>query len=257
MDFWRNINKEFQDEAQKRAEAKLDIIIAEMDKEIQAQIEKDAVADEYEKNRIAFNLESERQLKDAAATNDFERRQLQLENQRQMELEQAEAVGGDVTKINEKYAMMQVALEKEVQRQKLSVISGFAGAIAGLFDENTIAAKVAAVAQATINTYLGATAAFAQTPGGIFIKSLAAGTAIATGLANLKQILKVKTKGGGGGGSISTPSGTPQVSPVISSDGGTVSRQITTGVDNSYNAFSRDNQSILVVDAVTAKQQGY
>src|SRR5690606_26711545 len=119
------------------------------------------------------------------------------------------------------YALMQVELERQVQNQKLSVYAGFAGAIGSLFGKQTVAAKIAAVAQATINTYLGATATFAQTPGGIIIKSAAAASAVASGLKSIKEILKVKAPGGGGGSMPSasglTSSGT---NPVISSDGG-------------------------------------
>lgn len=74
--------------------------------------------------------------------------------------------------------------------------------------------KIAAIAQATIDTYQGAASAFAQTPGGVVIKSVAAGIATAAGLTRVAAIAKTKfqgggaTGGGGGGatGSVSLPS---------------------------------------------------
>jgi len=61
--------------------------------------------------------------------------------------------------------------------------------------------KIAAIAQATIDTYQGAASAFAQTPGGVVIKSVAAGIATAAGLTRVAAIAKTKFKGGGGGAS--------------------------------------------------------
>ena len=65
-----------------------------------------------------------------------------------------------------------------------------------------------AVASATIDTYAGATKAFAQ--GGVagFLTSAAV---IVAGLANVRKILstKIKGNGGGGGGNAPTPTNTP------------------------------------------------
>ena len=75
--------------------------------------------------------------------------------------------------------------------------------------------KIAAIAQATIDTYQGAASAFAQTPGGVVIKSVAAGIATAAGLTRVAAIAKTKFQGGGGAsggggggatGSVSLPS---------------------------------------------------
>jgi hypothetical protein len=60
--------------------------------------------------------------------------------------------------------------------------------------ENVVLQKAAAVTQATINTYLGATSAFAETPGGILTKSLAAAAAVAMGVANVHRILSQNTE---------------------------------------------------------------
>jgi hypothetical protein len=68
--------------------------------------------------------------------------------------------------------------------------------------------KGLAIAQTIIDTWRGAQGAFAGTPGGIFAKSLAAGVAVATGLANVRKIMTTtrKTRSVSGGDSPSAPS---------------------------------------------------
>ena len=63
------------------------------------------------------------------------------------------------------------------------------GALSALFGQQTIAGKALAIAQATINTYLGASKAIAQ--GGIFGAIQAVGV-IAAGLAQVKNIVSVQ-----------------------------------------------------------------
>lgn len=64
--------------------------------------------------------------------------------------------------------------------------------------------KAASIAQATMDTFKGVQSAFAETPGGIVIKSIAGGIAGAVGFANIAKIAKTQFEGGassGGGGS--------------------------------------------------------
>ncbi len=69
----------------------------------------------------------------------------------------------------------------------MAIIGSFAGSLAQLFGEETKLGKAAAITQTVINTYKGAMAAFAETPGGIVSISLAAGTAIATGIRRCQE----------------------------------------------------------------------
>ncbi|MFA7361924.1 MAG: hypothetical protein WC139_12905, partial [Candidatus Kapaibacterium sp.] len=169
-----------------------DFLIAATDDEIQAQIAADELLDAYEANRIAENARLKLEVQESGIQNEFELKQTQLNNDMAMELAAAEKTGADIALINQKYANYQIALEDQVQRSKFQIVSDFAGSIAGLLGEQTALGKIAAVAQATINTYLGATAAFAQTPGGIIIKSLAAATAVAQGILSVKKIKNTK-----------------------------------------------------------------
>ena len=56
--------------------------------------------------------------------------------------------------------------------------------------------KAASIAQATMDTFKGAQSAFAETPGGVVIKGIAAGIAGAVGFANIAKIAKTKFDGG-------------------------------------------------------------
>jgi hypothetical protein len=109
------------------------------------------------------------------------------------QLETVRKGSADEFLIKEKYSEYAKALAEEEKNAKLSIYGDFAGSLAGLFGENTKVGKIAAVAQATINTYLGATAAFAQTPGGIVIKSIADAAAVVSGIASVRKILAVKS----------------------------------------------------------------
>jgi|GEM_PF-5524108 len=84
-----------------------------------------------------------------------------------------------------------------------------AGALSGVFEQNTAAFKATASAEALISTYLAITktlGAFAGVPVPGFAIAQAVAIGI-TGLANVAKINSVNPKGGGGGGggSISTP----------------------------------------------------
>lgn len=92
-------------------------------------------------------------------------------------------------------------------KAKVDALDFYANAlnsIAGLLGESTASGKVAAIASATISTYLSANNAYNSqlsipTPDAPFRAALAAGLAITAGLKNVKSILSVKTPNGGGG----------------------------------------------------------
>ena len=100
--------------------------------------------------------------------------------------------------------------------------------VANLLGKSTIAGKAAAVASATISTFLSAQKAYESTVGipivGPVLAPINAGLAIAGGLKSIKSILAVKVpNGGGGGGSVpsvqapqagQTQSATPQFNVV-------------------------------------------
>lgn len=135
-----------------------------------------------------------------------------IENQVKLQeaLNEKKAVEAQITGFQSEQLVNQVSLQKEQAQvamenaeAQLQAYSDLAGALSGLAGEN----KALAVAQATIDTYAGATKAFAQ--GGVagFVSGAAI---IAAGLSNIRKILSVDVgSDGGGGGSIPSDTGTP------------------------------------------------
>jgi hypothetical protein len=105
-------------------------------------------------------------------------------------------------------ATARIEIERAQQEVKLGIISNALGTIAEAVGQNTVAGKALAVAQATIDTYTGATKALATYPPPF--GAIAAGTVVLAGLLNIKKIVSTqvpKLPGAkGGGGSVSTPS---------------------------------------------------
>lgn len=141
------------------------------------------------KEAKAMDLENQRAIEEENITSDFERETLRLEQQYQMEVAAAEKVGADVTLVEAKYAQIREKREKELVNAKLQMTADIAGQISNIMGQESAAGKVFALAQATINTYLGASKAIAQ--GGIWGVAQAA-IVIAAGLKQVASIAKVK-----------------------------------------------------------------
>lgn len=152
-----------------------------------AELEK--AEEDKKKEAAAIDLENKRAIEEENITSDFERETLRLEQQYQLEVAAAEKVGADVTLIEAKYAQIREKREKELVNAKLQMTADIAGQISNIMGEESAAGKVFALAQATINTYLGASKAIAQ--GGIWGVAQAA-IVIAAGLKQVASIAKVK-----------------------------------------------------------------
>lgn len=116
---------------------------------------------------------------------------------------------------------------KAESQARLGVVANALSAVGGLINKESAAGKALAVAVTTIDTYRAAVSAFAQTPGGIVIKSVAAAAAAAFGAIQIKNILKTKIPGasGGGGGGSAPSIGAPPRSASI----GLISPNATAG----------------------------
>lgn len=168
-------------------------MLKQLESEINAQLALYDKQDAYEKNRELINSQNRLAIKESEIQNQFDLKQEQLNNDREMELASAEKTGADIKLINEKYANYQKQLDYEVSQAKLNVYANFAGSIAELFGEQTKLGRIAAVTQTAINTYTAAMSVFKDTPGGIILRSLAAAGTVMTGLATIKKILSVKS----------------------------------------------------------------
>ena len=140
----------------------------------------------------------------------------ELQTSYDLKIEMARKAGEDTTAITEKFESDQSAIKKKYEKEKetwskmsaeaqLDIMSTTAGNMVKILGEETAAGKAMAVVQATVDTYKGATSAYASMAGipvvGPALGAVAAGAAVAAGLANVKAILST----GGGGGS--APSG--------------------------------------------------
>lgn len=119
----------------------------------------------------------------------------QLNKQRQLELDNATKTGADKALINKKFDNQILELKKATQQAELALTANTLGQLRGLLKENTVVAKTLAIAEATINTYLGATKALATLPPPF--GAIQAGITIATGLGQVAKISGVQFEKGG------------------------------------------------------------
>jgi len=109
-------------------------------------------------------------------------------------------------------ANQQQEIDELTAQSKLDLASNAFADLATIFGEESKAGKLAAIAQTTIETYKGATAAYASLAGipivGPALGAVAAGAAVAAGIANVKKIQS--TGPSVSGGSTSVGSTTPQ-----------------------------------------------
>lgn len=137
----------------------------------------------------ALDLENSRLIKEQKAKNEYELRQIQLDDQYAQEMANAEKIGADTTLIEKKYNELKRKNAADRYNAELGMAAETAGQMSNLLGQESEAGKIFAVAQATINTYLGASKAIAQ--GGIWGVAQAA-IVIAAGLKQVASIMKVK-----------------------------------------------------------------
>jgi hypothetical protein len=104
-------------------------------------------------------------------------------------------------------------LERKTKIDSAKAIGDSLGQLSDLVGKQTAVGKGLAIAQATINTYLGASEVLRAKsvlpePIGTITKVINVATIIATGIKSVKAIIgtKVPNSGGGGGGSVNAPS---------------------------------------------------
>jgi hypothetical protein len=131
----------------------------------------------------------------------------------------AKKVSGDaLLAFDKETAAARIEIERAQQEVKMGIVSNALGAIANAVGANTVAGKALAIAQATIDTYMGANKALGTYPPPF--GAIAAGTVILSGLMNVKKIVstqipKLPGQTGGGGSAGSAPNITPPTIPSI------------------------------------------
>lgn len=137
----------------------------------------------------AMDAENRRTIAEQKITNEYELRQMQLDAQYAQEMANAEKIGADTSLIEEKYNELKEKNRAAQLNAQLGMAADTAGQMSNLLGQESEAGKIFAVAQATMNTYLGASKAIAQ--GGIWGVAQAA-IVIAAGLKQVASIMKVK-----------------------------------------------------------------
>ena len=155
---------------------------------------------EWDKERLLIDEANRLQILEMSGQNEFEVKRRQLATQYQAEKEAAKNNGADLLLIEQKNATARKVIDRTEANSRLELFSNLMGSIAGILGENTAAGKAAAVAQATINTYLAATEAYAAGlkvggPAGLVLAPIMAGVAIVAGLLNVQKILAVPIPG--------------------------------------------------------------
>lgn len=108
----------------------------------------------------------------------------------------------EIDVLTQENSQNQVELDKQTTAAKIDLASNAMGDLASIFGEESKAGKAAAIAQTTIETYKGATSAFASLSGipvvGPVLGGIAAAAAVAAGFANVKKIASIGPSVGGG-----------------------------------------------------------
>lgn len=125
-----------------------------------------------------------------------------LQEQKRQELQIEKDAADEKRRIAKEEADAVIALEaakKKAREDALQSTADVLGQAADLFGRQTAAGKAAAIAEATISTYLSAQKAYDSTIGvpfvGPVLAPISAGLAIAAGIKNIKAIASVKTPG--------------------------------------------------------------
>ena len=169
-------------------------------------------------------------------------------------------------KIKKDEADFEMMMQKMVSDANLQVASQALGAVSQLVGENTTAGKAAAIAATTIDTYLGAQKAYTSQlipgdPTSPIRAAIAAGVAVAGGLANVAAIVKTKTPGtSSGGGSSSTPSrpSVPAFNPedaLADAAAGQDQEGQTVGIDGSAAGGAPVVKAYVVAEEMTSQQE--
>ena len=206
-----------------------------------AAAEAQALLDKYKANRDIINDLLEKADLDSIE-NTFDRAMQELAIQRDADLQKladAGATEAEINRIKQSYsdkakqisqeeAKFQEALRKQNITDALAATSSILANTAALIGEGMAGYKAVAIAQATIDTYTSAQAAYKSVVGipvvGPVLAPIAAGVAVAAGIKSVQNIMKTKIPGAAdtGSGALPSASTVPAFDPSQASGGTTV-----------------------------------
>jgi len=170
------------------------------------------------------------------------------------QIQEAEIVGEEVLKINQKFADKQAVLDAVNAKTRLQVASNLLSALSGLAEQGSAGAKAIAIAQAVISTYQGINKALAETTDFTPSQSLRFANAAAVGIAgfaNVANILKSDSSGA--------------ITPSLNNASGNVTANVpsfnvvgTSGANQIIEGLQQDQQPIqafVVGSNVTTQQE--
>ena len=149
-------------------------------------------------NEVSLNkelLESQNEIL-AEGMSGLERELTELEAAYKLKLEMARKSGMDTTALTKQYEAQKEQIVASGVNAQLGAYSALTGALGKLAGEN----KEMAIAQAVIDTYAAANAVLKDPTLIGPMRWVSAAAVIATGLANVQQIMQTEVPGGGGGG---------------------------------------------------------
>ncbi len=184
----------------------------------QRELNKQNLATELEDKKLTLQAELTDRQTNRALT--FQEELNFFDKQRALDREglvASKASGAALLAFDKETAKARTDIERAQQATKLAIVSDALGTIADAVGRESVAGKALAVAQAVINTYVGANKALATYPPPF--GAIAAGTVILGGLLNVRKIVSTK---------IPTPPGSKSApadssSSIASSAGGAAS----------------------------------
>lgn len=148
-------------------------------------------------DKKSIDIQNQSDINKLEADREYQNLVDELDKNRSAELIAAEKTGADTVLINKKYDALKKQLDTAYFNSKIAAASGTFGTLAELLGKETQAGKMAATAQATIDTYLAAVKAYQSLSGipivGPALGAVAAGVAVAAGLKNIAKINSTKT----------------------------------------------------------------
>jgi len=155
----------------------------------------------------------EQRLLGVELLNPYAKELADLEAAYKKKLEIAQGNGALIAAVEKEYEEDTTEMKRLHQMQRLSFVSSIGGSIASIIGEQTKAGKVLGVAEATINTYIGASQVIADKKNPSVIGKIAGVLAVlATGFKTVKGIVSTPVPGAAGGGG-ATPSVPSPITP--------------------------------------------